>query len=91
MSEFKIGDKVTISKEKVLQSCKYLPNWYTTKIFTIVEITGVFDIYDYPIVDIGEDFSDNGSTITTFYLDFAIKHVRKEKLERLIKISIITS
>lgn len=79
--KFKIGDKVKIDKESVLEYTGRLPSWYSDNIFIVI---GTIDNINIMLLD--KNLTTNhDNTIHTSYLK-SIKEERKNKLLKLKKL-----
>lgn len=86
--EFKIGDKVTMIKERTKDLYHdELPDWYSPNTFTIIDVDmHEKDSFGYQIVTLKERINckkDKTNRITTYYLKLSIKEERKLKLKKL--------
>jgi hypothetical protein len=77
---YKVGDRVQMDKNKIINRIDEIPNWYTEDIYTIVEIINDdFDFQHYQIVKI-----KNLGNITSQWLKPSIRETRKMKLQKIL-------
>lgn len=82
---FKVGDKVQMDKNKIINILGYLPKWYTEYNYIIIKIYNTFDLQDFQHVELNVELNMSyiQNRITSQYLKPSIRETRKIKLQKI--------
>ena len=80
---FKVGDKVQMDKNKIINVLGYLPKWYTEYNYIIIKMNNTFDIQKYQHVELNMSYCNDTDRITSQYLKPSIMETRKIKLQKI--------